>query len=152
MFFFTFRALCISSITYSPENAHRVEVRGKVFDSTVGVFVMKVLNGSMPPDSKAMIMQVLPSKMTYNKATKEYSIFFEMANPFQIRNYIEIYTRANPDTISYGKPNEPKVEYRVLDMKMRSILVEFPQASFTKALNDLLERRQQEIKHHEEQV
>lgn len=122
VYLFSSKALTIMNIGYCPDT-QRVDLRGRMLDTSVGVYVLKLINGNVPPDQKNYMQLVLPNKMTYSKTTKEFTIWFECANPFKTRHFIEIYTRANPDSIGYGKQNGSKLDFKYFDMKMRSLLV-----------------------------
>jgi hypothetical protein len=145
VYLFSSKALTITSITYTPET-QRVDLRGRMLDASVGVYVLKLINGTAPADQKTYMQLVLPIKMTYSKASKEFTIWFECANPFKTRHFIEIYTRANPDSIGYGKQNGSKLDFKYFDMKMRALLVEFPEPNFKEALSELAEVRKREVK------
>ena len=41
-----------------------------MLDTSVGVYVVKLINGNAPPDQKTYMQLVLPNKMTYSKVTK----------------------------------------------------------------------------------
>ena len=141
------RDLCITSIV---DKGDSVEVKGKMLDSTVGICGVKIYNSEsfekmkkekdkLDPDP---IFLALQDKMEYSKLSKEFTISLEFSANWKEKRWIELFTRENPDGITYKKPrkDDHKIYFKHLKPKLRALFIPYPDPLYQEYYNNLKEQ------------
>ena len=104
-----------------------IEVKGEVTASEFGVYVGRLVDSSMKE-----IAIVGPSEMSYEPNSKEFTIKIPSNTEIEYddegygKNFLEVYIRANPDTIPYGKTSDSKVSIKHVELAERRRLEHYP--------------------------
>ncbi|CAD8144849.1 unnamed protein product [Paramecium octaurelia] len=140
--------LCITKIEDSNDGC--ILVYGKMLEDDVGVYALQILpftSDSGKATDKNENNKIGPEHIEFDRQSKCFvAKIGNQGQPctYDIRQYIDLYTRKSPESIPYMKNTRDKLNLKHLDLKLRIPVIFYPDPSYAQVESEAQQSQQQE--------
>ncbi|CAD8144747.1 unnamed protein product [Paramecium pentaurelia] len=140
--------LCVTKIEDSNDGC--ILVHGKMLEDLVGVYALQILpfssdSGKVPDKNENN--KIGPEHIEFDRQTKCFvAKIGNQGQPctYDIRQYIDLYTRNTPESIPYKKSTREKLNLKHIELKLRIPVIFYPDPRYAHEEQEALQSHQQE--------
>ncbi|CAK88043.1 unnamed protein product (macronuclear) [Paramecium tetraurelia] len=140
--------LCVTKIEDSNDGS--ILVHGKMLEDLVGVYALQILpftsdSGKVPDKNENN--KIGPEHIEFDRQTKCFiAKIGNQGQPctYDIRQYIDLYTRNTPESIPYKKSTREKLNLKHIELKLRIPVIFYPDPRYAHEEQEAQQSHQQE--------
>ncbi|CAK58332.1 unnamed protein product (macronuclear) [Paramecium tetraurelia] len=140
--------LCVTKIEDSNDGS--ILVYGKMLEDEVGVYALQILpftSDSSNVSDKNENNKIGPEHIEFDRQTKCFiAKIGNQGQPctYDIRQYIDLYTRKSPESIPYMKSTREKLNLKHVDLKLRIPVIYYPDPRYAPVESEAQQSQQQD--------